>query len=164
MTDTTATTHSAHRTCHHLTFFMTCEEFEALLLRSQNCCEICGRTADETPRRVLCIDHDHRYGPAAVRGLLCDRCNWDVGAVESRQYGITPNIREYFANAWFMDVEEIRRRRNPLLRCPHPDWRRWIEFRRAARRQGTLVLRQFIDWYLSTPGAEMPVRPDASAK
>jgi hypothetical protein len=60
---------------------LTDENYEAL----GEVCHICGTTADG---RRLCVDHDHRCCPGAygcekcVRGLLCDRCNFLVGAIE----------------------------------------------------------------------------------
>lgn len=50
------------------------EEYEAILARQGGVCGICGR--DEK----LVIDHDHETGE--IRGLLCHRCNFALGAVE----------------------------------------------------------------------------------
>lgn len=64
-----------HDTCHHLRFRLSCDDFAALLQRCQNRCEICGIPGPEAPRGKLYLDHDHRYGLYAIRGLLCARCN-----------------------------------------------------------------------------------------
>jgi|WetSurMetagenome_2_1015567.scaffolds.fasta_scaffold179201_2 hypothetical protein len=46
------------------------------LLRKQNfVCAICERV------QSLVIDHDHKTN--AVRGLLCNRCNWGMGFIDA---------------------------------------------------------------------------------
>lgn len=63
-------------------FRITLEDFEALKVRCNNLCEICGNPesfVDKTSGivRELCIDHDHRKGN--IRGLLCTSCNKNLG-------------------------------------------------------------------------------------
>ena len=48
--------------------------------RQDNNCYICGRDG-ATEKNGLCIDHCHETG--VVRKLLCNRCNFVVGIVES---------------------------------------------------------------------------------
>lgn len=58
---------------------VTDEEVGAILAAQDDRCAICRRQASEdTP---LVVDHDHALGPvrAAVRGLLCRRCNAAIG-------------------------------------------------------------------------------------
>lgn len=48
------------------------------------------------------------------------------------------------------------------FRCPDADW---TDFQRAAAARGTeraALLREFIAWYISRPGAKRPTRPDPS--
>lgn len=56
---------------------LTQEEYEALLVRSGGCCEICGVPEVSAPKGRLHIDHCHSTGK--VRGLLCQRCNHGLG-------------------------------------------------------------------------------------
>ena len=59
-------------------------------------CEICGQTIDESckweskfaPKR-LCMDHDHNTGE--FRGVLCSRCNRQLGWYEKYK----ENIEKY---------------------------------------------------------------------
>jgi len=56
------------------------EDYETLLESQNNCCLICG-VSEETLNRPLAVDHCHTTG--RVRGLLCDKCNFRVGVIES---------------------------------------------------------------------------------
>lgn len=90
-----------HTSCHHQLYRLTCADFDALRERSNGCCEICGTPEPETPTGVLHIDHDGRYGWAAVRGLLCPKCNALMRYVDGGQ---KEDLRAgtYLRNAWFM--------------------------------------------------------------
>lgn len=58
---------------------ITPSEYQSLL-ESQGCrCAICGTHQDETRSRRLCVDHCHCT--LRVRGLLCDKCNRGLGAL-----------------------------------------------------------------------------------
>jgi Recombination endonuclease VII len=113
-----------HGTCHHKIYGMGCDEFDRLLARAQGKCEVCGKVAEDgSIRRILTIDHDHRYGPEAVRGLVCDQCNGHLGEVDRGRRTLfdPPRTYEYFLNAWFVQrsLEYIS---NPDGRQrPHPD-------------------------------------------
>lgn len=50
------------------------DDYERMLADQNGGCAICG--TPPTTRR-LCIDHNHKTG--AVRGLLCDDCNFGLG-------------------------------------------------------------------------------------
>jgi hypothetical protein len=88
-----------HDTCHHTTYRLTCEEFDALWERSAGRCEICGVIETNTKRGRLNIDHDQR-GWHLVRGLLCDLCNSGVmrRVDEGRPEYITEATERYSAN------------------------------------------------------------------
>ncbi len=58
---------------------LTIEQYEDMRKKQDNVCALCKKSPKY---RRLCVDHDHRT--KVVRGLLCDGCNWAVGAVESR--------------------------------------------------------------------------------
>lgn len=66
---------------------LTEEEYVAMFERQEGVCAICKKP--ETSRnqkgtiRSLAIDHDHNTGK--VRGLLCFRCNTNLGVIESEQ-------------------------------------------------------------------------------
>lgn len=64
------------------------EAYEAMLADQGGVCAICGR--DEK----LVIDHDHETGE--IRGLLCHRCNFALGAVED-DTAILANAIAYLA-------------------------------------------------------------------
>ena len=64
-----------HGTCHHRYYYLTCEQFDQMLRRSNSRCELCFAAT------ALVIDHNHRTN--AVRGLLCQKCNVRVGKVEA---------------------------------------------------------------------------------
>lgn len=95
----------------HKSYSLTCADYEALWERSGGRCEACG-TVPETPRRGLVIDHDHRYGDSAVRGLICQWCNTALGHLENPDIhpafgrgGPGNWFRAYFNRAWFMRAE-----------------------------------------------------------
>lgn len=59
------------------------EEYEKMKLRQDSRCAICNRHVDETKRKVLCVDHDHKTG--YVRGLLCNDCNSGIGFLKESE-------------------------------------------------------------------------------
>lgn len=89
-----------HDTCGHWTYWLSCEEYEALLARSGGFCELCGMPGFETPGGKLVIDHDPRQGQWAVRGLLCQYCNQNL----HRRPPTHPAVAAYLHNAWFLTV------------------------------------------------------------
>jgi len=96
--------------CAHRTYHMTCEQFEALLVRAASRCELCGASA--WPGRVhdfirherfeLFMDHDHRLGFRAVRGLVCPSCNGVMMRVDAGLREPSPEIRAYLDNPWYL--------------------------------------------------------------
>jgi hypothetical protein len=61
-------------------FGMTPQDYEDLLQQQNGVCALCGQP--ETKRGgMLAVDHDHVTG--RVRGLLCTRCNWAIGMMET---------------------------------------------------------------------------------
>lgn len=104
----------------HRTYKMSCREFAALLARSAGHCEACGVPAEESGLGQLIIDHDHRYGFDAVRGLICSSCNQRLSCMEhsepiaERHY--IPQFAEYIRKAWF-----VQRSRLALWQEPDPE-------------------------------------------
>lgn len=67
-----------HRDRHlRLRYRITLAEQTDLLAAQSGACAICRRSFDDLR---ICVDHDHTTG--AVRGLLCDRCNRGLGALQ----------------------------------------------------------------------------------
>ena len=59
-----------HASCQHEAYRLTCDDYDSLLAEADGKCQRCGKV-----RANLEIDHDHRFGYEAVRGLLCGTCN-----------------------------------------------------------------------------------------
>lgn len=59
------------------------EEYEKMKLRQENKCAICGIHADDTKRKILYVDHDHKTG--YVRSLLCSDCNSGIGFLKENE-------------------------------------------------------------------------------
>jgi Recombination endonuclease VII len=99
---------------------MSCREYTALLARAAGHCEACGTPVQESGLKQLIIDHDHRYGVDAVRGLICSSCNTALGNMEHRrpiaELHYIPQFAEYIRKAWF-----VQRSRLALLHEPDPD-------------------------------------------
>lgn len=69
------------------------EEYEALLLKQDGKCAICG-SAEAVPgtKNCMAVDHDHKTGK--VRGLLCMFCNRGLGAFKDSP-AILKNAMDY---------------------------------------------------------------------
>ena len=85
----------------HKTFRLTCKQYDVLLERAGNCCEICGLEATAIEPWPLDIDHDPSVGKWAVRGLLCHPCNLKLRS--DRRVARTPEIERYMLNAWYLE-------------------------------------------------------------
>lgn len=57
---------------------LSLKEYEAMLAGQNGLCKICGRP--DPKGRKLHVDHDHNTG--AVRGLLCQGCNFGLGGFQ----------------------------------------------------------------------------------
>lgn len=58
------------------TFGISLEEFDQLVLKAGNCCQICTTPFTETPN----VDHCHSTG--VIRGVLCGNCNRGLGLLK----------------------------------------------------------------------------------
>lgn len=70
-------------------FKLTPEEWNAKFENQGRCCDLCRNEVAER----LAVDHDHACCPGkvscgrCVRGLLCGKCNWGLGA-----FGDSPHL------------------------------------------------------------------------
>lgn len=53
------------------------DEYNELLRKANNKCEICGSDGSNGHHGKLCVDHCHDTG--RIRGILCDPCNKKLG-------------------------------------------------------------------------------------
>ena len=98
----------------HRGHLLGCKQYEQMLTRSGQRCEICGRPSAECVRGKLVIDH---YGPDwGVRGLLCDTCNKNL----TTRARAARWAADYLANAWW--VKECERLGVPLEITPEPGY------------------------------------------
>jgi hypothetical protein len=65
-------------------------EYDAMLVRQNNCCAICG-SATPGGKGTFHVDHCHNTG--AVRGLLCNGCNVGLGAFKDNKEALTRAIK-----------------------------------------------------------------------
>lgn len=60
---------------------LTPEQYHQFLVAQGGKCAICGKDNIRNGKSIrMCVDHDHKTGK--VRGLLCNRCNVEVGYIE----------------------------------------------------------------------------------
>lgn len=77
------------RTSHLKRYGLTKEMFEELVLSQNNACAICGLLPTQISkvrdlRNNLHVDHNHTTGK--VRGLLCQKCNVKLAAIENKEF------------------------------------------------------------------------------
>jgi hypothetical protein len=104
-----------HARCQHLNYDMTCADFAALVDRACARCEMCLATAADTKQGKLHIDHDHRRGPWAVRGILCSYCNIN-GSVDAWAPRRSDAAKTYLSRSW---VDEAHGSRVEIGDEPH---------------------------------------------
>lgn len=85
----------------HWKYKLSCEQYERLLARSGQLCEIDRKSVQHTQTGKLNIDHSGPWW--AVRGLLCTPCNT---ALRNGSAWL-PGAAEYLANTWWL--QECRR-------------------------------------------------------
>jgi hypothetical protein len=118
----------------HKRYLLTCDEYDALWARAGGACEACGFVPDCRERHLV-IDHDHKYGTSAVRGLICQWCNSALGRLETPDinpaFGSGPgkHFTSYLRRAWFVRRHEPGQQRTMLnrlrLSAELKIWRRW---------------------------------------
>ena len=60
-------------------FNITSKEYDMMLINQDNKCLICGNDMSKYSKKFA-VDHDHETG--RVRGLLCSKCNGNLGWFE----------------------------------------------------------------------------------
>lgn len=98
-----------HETCHHRSYKLTCADYERLVVRANNLCELCGRPGE--PK--LHLDHDHELGDMAVRGLVCNGCNAIMAYVDSGRRAVDQRVAAYLERAFFLSLPTFRVLRGP---------------------------------------------------
>ena len=71
---------------------ITQEDFNTLFIKQKGCCAICGKHETDNKQR-LAIDHCHNTGK--IRGLLCIKCNIDLGTYERRKKEFKKYLQEW---------------------------------------------------------------------
>lgn len=142
--------HVSGRSCStHSTYLLTCDEYDDLWERAGGRCEACDHLPDpERASDYLVIDHDHRYGSGAVRGLICKWCNGALGRLENPRiapaFGPGPgrHFERYLRQAWFVRRQDStcipQSMDRSALREELRGWRRWCTFL-SGRRAGVVV-------------------------
>lgn len=67
---------------HHvlITYGLTSEDYDAIFTSQAGLCAICSCDLAQIDKKNVHVDHDHITGH--VRGLLCGKCNWRLGAID----------------------------------------------------------------------------------
>lgn len=130
----------------HRLYGMECVEFEALRARAADCCEACGVLEDGAGLGRLIIDHDHRYGREAVRGLICSSCNSQLSVLENyhpyKALAADQRFETYLSRAWFAQVARFAKVAGRLPYPPEQDVRRLMEA--ALRAKGLVRLQKVV--------------------
>jgi hypothetical protein len=84
-----------HARCdRHRYYKLSCDQYESLLARSGQLCEICQRPPAKQAKLLI----DHGGSLWAVRGLLCNPCNTRL----QHDNAWCPAAKKYLANAWWV--------------------------------------------------------------
>lgn len=158
-----------HETCHHVTYLMSCEQFEQLLARAGGRCEMCGIAAEETPRGKLDIDHNGRLGYTAVRGLLCPNCNIHVMLIENGRCAMDDRTATYLSHPWHVlsgsHRPEVGTR--TVTRRVRVDDELWADFGATCAVKGvdrSAYLREVMRWAIHDPDGKRPIAPKRPAE
>lgn len=60
-------------------YSMTLAEYDALVIKQNGGCAICGTKPDGSNQQRNRLDIDHNHETGKVRGLLCNNCNQALG-------------------------------------------------------------------------------------
>lgn len=74
---------------------ITPDEYDRILAQQGGKCACCGRDANTCGRRLF-VDHCHETG--RIRGIICNRCNYGIGALGDNIEGLNRAI-EYLKGA-----------------------------------------------------------------
>ena len=73
---------------------LTRRKYDEWLSIQNDVCDIEGCGVAHTDEAPLYVDHDHAIGRAAIRGLVCNRCNLALEVIETAP-GLVPAMLEY---------------------------------------------------------------------
>lgn len=145
-------TATAHKCSRHIRYRMDCKQYAEVKERAAGRCEVCGIPE---PVRTPHIDHDHRFGSWAVRGMVCPPCNQtlryvDRGALPSaeiRAYLERPHWPKWYEPEPFR-LYRIMEDNGELswrwwFPCPDDLWNAALD---KARREGTSVSAAVIEF------------------
>lgn len=59
---------------------ITLDIYNEMLKKQNSCCKLCRISIEKSPKKILCVDHDHKTGQ--IRGLLCHNCNRALGLMK----------------------------------------------------------------------------------
>ncbi|WP_075001182.1 endonuclease domain-containing protein [Streptomyces qinglanensis] len=147
-----------HSSCYHVGYSLTCREYDDLLRLSRGRCKICKEAASH-----LCIDHDHKLGTWAVRGLICNACNLALKKVDAGCGEKSPAVARYLANAWHRRqassaVKAARVR--PVSECPVCGKRSSVKRDGRLYEHWSRLPGQYETRCTGVPDARLPQRPE----
>lgn len=162
-----------HETCHHRTYLLDCAQYEMLLARAAGKCELCGTPTTQCAKGKLDIDHEHRIGLHAVRGLVCQTCNAHMRRVDSGERAMSWDVAAYLLlSGHVLPPGTSRRPPQPVGRrgeaiADQPRTVRipqgiWDDFGSSCGHLGsnrTEQVIQFMLWITGQAGAAKPQRP-----
>lgn len=159
---------AGHETCHHRTYLLSCDQFEALLARAGGRCELCSVPASDVVDGKLRIDHEHRIGLHAVRGLLCPTCNAHMRRVDSGERPMSWEVAAYvllsgnvLPPGWAALQPSTATGHPRTVRIPKDIWTEFGEVCGQVQSNRTEALVGFMEWITNRPGARKPKRPPA---
>jgi hypothetical protein len=132
-----------HPSCYHTGYSLSCAEYDDLLSKADGRCMLCTAAAK------LNIDHDHKLGGWAVRGLLCKLCNVRMRYIDAGTAWAGPAVAVYLANAWHLSQPSSaakQARVKPRVDCPtcgyevgqHRNGKLVRHWSRLSEQQGTI--------------------------
>lgn len=83
-------------------YHMTREQYLGLIARANGLCEMCRQPRRSWYHRFY-VDHDHKLGARAVRGLICQPCNSRLAAIDAGKKQC-PLADSYLARPYYVDL------------------------------------------------------------
>lgn len=73
---------------------LTVEQYDAMLASQGGACKVCGSDGESKDKRRKYLSVDHCHNTGKIRGLLCMKCNADLGTFELRREAFTKYLEE----------------------------------------------------------------------